>query len=444
MDITELIIEIGFWISWLLIPIVYELVPALKSLISLSFYKFHSKRKILREYPFLTLIIPVYNSEKSLYNCIRSVSDSTYPSEYIKIIVVDNQSKDNSFDQFVRAQNDFSDLIIQWMSTDQGKARALNSAIYNSIGKYVVHIDSDGILEKNALKNIIAEFENDVTIDALTGAILTRFKLIKDTKSKFLKFIRENEYLEYAQSFLAGRAIESEGNKLFTMSGAFSAFRRDKLLYTQLYNTETVGEDIDMTFQIRYQLNGKVLLCPNAIFYVDPLDDLNKLYTQRQRWQRGELETLHLFLKNKSISIRKFFSNFIVRRLIVDHTILLLRMIWLGALISLISFGYAANVVGISFFILYLMYLIISSLNFVSIQSFLKQFPLDRKYYISKWYILFSLPVYYFVVSCIQVLGIINSMTQSAKWTTTSLKKELVSLRRILDHDIKKIKDNLK
>ena len=444
MDITELIIEIGFWISWLLIPIVYELVPALKSLISLSFYKFHSKRKILREYPFLTLIIPVYNSEKSLYNCIRSVSDSTYPSEYIKIIVVDNQSKDNSFDQFVRAQNDFSDLIIQWMSTDQGKARALNSAIYNSIGKYVVHIDSDGILEKNALKNIIAEFENDVTIDALTGAIITRFKLIKDTKSKFLKFIRENEYLEYAQSFLAGRAIESEGNKLFTMSGAFSAFRRDKLLYTQLYNTETVGEDIDMTFQIRYQLNGKVLLCPNAIFYVDPLDDLNKLYTQRQRWQRGELETLHLFLKNKSISIRKFFSNFIVRRLIVDHTILLLRMIWLGALISLISFGYAANVVGISFFILYLMYLIISSLNFVSIQSFLKQFPLDRKYYISKWYILFSLPVYYFVVSCIQVLGIINSMTQSAKWTTTSLKKELVSLRRILDHDIKKIKDNLK
>ena len=115
---------------------------------------------------------------------------------------------------------------------------------------------------------VVTDFENDSSIDALTGTILTRISLIKKTKNKFLKFIRENEYMEYCQSFLAGRAVESQGNRLFTMSGAFSAFRRNKLLGTDLYNIETIGEDIDMTFQIRYQLKGRALLCPLALNFV--------------------------------------------------------------------------------------------------------------------------------------------------------------------------------
>ena len=62
--------------------------------------------------------------------------------------------------------------------------------------------------------------------------------------------------------------MESVNNQLFTMSGAFSAFRRVRLMQTRLYDINTIGEDIDMTFQIRYELKGRVELCPNAIFYV--------------------------------------------------------------------------------------------------------------------------------------------------------------------------------
>lgn len=262
---------------------------------------------------------------------------------------------------------------------------------------------------------MVTDFENDPSIDALTGTILTRKDLIKKTKNRFLKFVRENEYLEYSQSFLAGRAVESQDNHLFTMSGAFSAFRRDKLLHTNLYNIETVGEDIDMTFQIRYQLHGKVILCPQAIFYVYPLDNLNKLYTQRQRWQRGELETLHMFFETRSIGISNIFINFIVRRLIMDHTILLLRVIWMFAYLFLISLGYSAKVMGLSFVLLYFLYILISALNFINIQSFLKNFKSDRRYYLSKFYIIFSLPIYYFVCSFIQVIGIINAMTTPAE-----------------------------
>ncbi|MFA7717003.1 TIGR03111 family XrtG-associated glycosyltransferase [Lactobacillus acidophilus] len=223
------------------------------------------------------------------------------------------------------------------------------------------------------------------------------------------------------------------------MSGAFSAFRRDKLLHTNLYNIETVGEDIDMTFQIRYQLHGKVILCPQAIFYVYPLDNLNKLYTQRQRWQRGELETLHMFFESRSIGISNIFSNFIVRRLIMDHTILLLRVIWMFAYLFLIPLGYSVKVIGLSFVLLYFLYILISALNFINIQSFLKNFKSDRRYYLSKFYIIFSLPIYYFVCSFIQVIGIINAMTTPAEWTTRNMTGEVKAFNNIVKRDFTRI-----
>lgn len=436
MYIANLIIQLGFWITWLLIPIIYELIPAIIGFFSLQVAKQHFKKlKPISKYPYITLIIPVYNSEDSLYSCIESIQDSSYPNERIKVLIADNQSKDKSFEVYMKARDNFPELNMQWLSTDQGKAKALNASIYNSIGKYVIHVDSDGVLQKDALLNIVTDFENDSSIDALTGTILTRIELIKKTKSKFLKFVRENEYLEYCQSFLAGRAVESQGNRLFTMSGAFSAFRRDKLLETNLYNIETIGEDIDMTFQIRYQIQGRALLCPLAIFYVSPLDNMNKLYTQRQRWLRGELETLHLFFKDRSINISTFFHNFVVRRLVMDHTILLLRVIWTFAFLLLIVIGYSTKVVILSFVILYFLYLFILLLNFLSIQSFLKKFPSDRKYYLSKFYILFSLPIYYFICSFIQVIGIINAMTTPAKWTTKNFTQELSDFKKVIKRD---------
>ncbi len=71
---------------------------------------------------------------------------------------------------------------MQWMNSEQGKSRALNLALYNSDGKYIINLDSDGMLEKNALVNMITRFENDTAINCMTGSILTVSEQIKNTK----------------------------------------------------------------------------------------------------------------------------------------------------------------------------------------------------------------------------------------------------------------------
>ena len=316
----QLLYQIGFWFTWLLIPIIVEIVPAISYFFRLI--KMAHTSPVLKQplkMPMISIILPVYNSAETLYTCIESIYKSSYPKDLIQVIVVNNHSTDNSFEEFKRAQWQFNKLQIQWMDTDQGKAQALNAAIYSSFGQYVVNLDTDGLLQTEALNNLVMYFENNPNVDAATGTILTQKNMIDNTKKWGLWLLRANEYFEYAQSFLAGRSIESKDNQLFTMSGAFSAFRRDALVNTFLYNVNTVGEDTDMTFQLRDRLGKKVGFCFNAIFYVEPISGVAELYLQRQRWQRGEIEVAQNFMQNQ-LEVRHFFKNFMISRLMIDHT----------------------------------------------------------------------------------------------------------------------------
>lgn len=102
MFLSGMIIELGFWISWLLLPLIYEFLPALYGFITLGIAGRKLKGlRTLNYLPRISLIIPVYNSEDTIYSCIRSVADSTYPDHLISIIVANNQSTDRSFSEYL-------------------------------------------------------------------------------------------------------------------------------------------------------------------------------------------------------------------------------------------------------------------------------------------------------------------------------------------------------
>lgn len=433
------VVQMGFWLTWAAIPLLVEIIPAIVSAYMLV--RRHRRKEQLEipaKLPFISVIIPVYNSEETLFACIQSINESTYPSELIQIILADNQSTDDSFAAYANAQNNFN-LNMQYIHTEQGKAKALNSAIYQCIGTYIINIDSDGILEPHALMNMVLHFENDIELAALTGTILPQKEMIKATKSWPLRVLRKTEYFEYAQAFLSGRSIESENNQLFTMSGAFSAFRKETLMQTFMYSTTTVGEDTDMTFQIRERLKSKVLLCDDAIFYIEPIEGLSQLYLQRQRWQRGEMEVARAYMQENA-EISKFFTNFLVRRIIIDHTFIFPKMIWIFASVVLIFFRYSPVILGLSYVVIYGLYVFISLLNFWCVELLLKPFPAEKHFYHSVWWTILTMPLYNFWVSWIRLIGIVNSMTGPGQWNARGFGQELRSVWQIIKADIKSLK----
>ena len=274
-----------FWSAWIIIPVIVEIIPSIASVFVLI------KRRLkggdanveLSYAPDISLVIPVYNSANSLEACLASVDKSTYPNERIEIFLVDNGSTDNSFEVYSRCQERFPDIHMQWMSSAQGKSKALNQALYSSRGQYIINIDSDGVLDEHALENLVSRFESANDLDCMTGAILTRPDKVMAYKNPGARLFRRLEFMEYAQAFLAGRSYASEINAVYTLSGAFSAFRKSAILGSRMYNTATISEDTQLTFQMRYLYNERIEMCDNAIFYVDPIESINKLYTQRQR-----------------------------------------------------------------------------------------------------------------------------------------------------------------
>lgn len=422
--LREIFEKMIFWMAWIIIPLFMEIIPAVGGFFLLVKKRLMTKKSIspLR-YPEITLIIPVYNSESTLEGCLESVYASEYPPELISIILVDNQSTDKSFNVFCSCQIKFPELSMQWLKARQGKSKALNLSLFNSDGKYIVHIDSDGKLEPKAIKNIVERFESSPHIHSLTGVVLTDPEMIEDTDHSLLRIFRRCEFYEYAQAFLAGRNFESELDSIYTLSGAFSAFRKSTILKTQLYNTDTVCEDTHVTFQVRRLMKKSIHLCENAFFFVDPIEGIDKLYTQRQRWQTGELEVSHMFLQN-SLKTRGFFSDFMVRLLTYDHTFAFPRMIWYFALICLSFFNYPVELIAGSMILLYFLYAVSGFLYYLNIISYLKEHRGLRRYYARKWYILPLMPIYNFFIFWIRFAGIINSIENRSGWKSSNFSEE--------------------
>lgn len=428
-----------FWGGWILIPFLMEIIPALGSVILLV--KRNKRRKVeraeIKVFPEISLIIPVYNSADTLFQCIESINNSTYPNDRIRIFLVNNKGQDNSFEVYADCQRKFPDLIMQWLNAEQGKSRALNLALYNSEGKYIINLDSDGVLEKNALVNMITKFESDTELNCMTGAILTMPELIMKYKHFFPRLLRNLEFMEYAQAFLAGRSYASEMSAVYTLSGAFSAFRKSAVLKSWMYNTDTICEDTHITFQMRYKQNERVEVCEDALFFVDPIEDVNKLYTQRQRWQRGSLEVAQMFM-DKDFKVKNIFSNISVKTLMYDHTFAFPRLIWYLALICLMVMGYSGKVIVISTGIIFAMYTLIGYMYFATVLYFLNINKEVKKYYRNHWWCILFLPFFNFAVFFIRMAGIINSINTDSAWRTRNLTDERIAFTEVIKSDIQK------
>lgn len=428
--------EILFWLAWVVIPLAMEILPSFIGFFILLFQKFKRKppQKPVK-LPEITLIIPVYNSAQTLEGCLRSVAESNYPAEAITLYLVNNLSRDDSFEIFKQCQEKFPQLYMQWMNSRQGKSKALNMALYNSRGKYIINIDSDGELHPDALKNMVERFEQQPDVNAMTGVILTNPQQIEQTSGFFFRLLRRTEFFEYCQAFLVGRNLQSSFNSIYTLSGACSAFRRSVILKTQMYNPETVGEDTQITFQIRKLLKKRIHLCETAFFFVDPIEGVNKLYTQRQRWQQGELEVSHLFLEEDLKSHMNFFSNFMIRVLSYDHTFVFPRMIWYFALICLAYLRHPLSELAGSVAIMYGLYVLSTFLNYINVNVFLAGHKSLRRYYRAKWYLILLFPIYNFAVFWVRLAGIINSFRGDRAWKTSTLPEEGRRFLSVLRND---------
>ena len=433
----ELLRELVFWGIWLVIPLCIDIFSGIIGCIFVIKAHF-TKRDLKIDYlPNVTIMIPVYNSAKTLESCLTSISNQDYPLKNILVLLLNNGSKDDSYEIFCKFQKSNSKLRIWWLDSPNGKSKALNKGLYMADGKYIINIDSDGMLHKSAIVNIVEKFEKNQDIYAMTGVVLIDHEQIEENQNLHARLLQRCEAFEYAEAFLVGRGFQSYSNTMFTLAGAFSCYRKDIVYKTQLYNSETLGEDTHMTSQIRIFSKGKISLCENAFFYVDTIESLDKLYIQRQRWQRGQIEVASLFetssLFKDTVNKRQKCSFDVLKyNMLKDHTLVFPRFIWLFAMIYLIFYDYPLKLIIGANIIMYLAYVLNSFLYFCASKLFLNEQSPALSYMSKHWYIIFLLPIYRLVVFFMRLAGIINAAEKYAAWNTKTLSQERNQMKEVL------------
>ena len=278
--------------------------------------------------PGITIIAPAYNEGLTIVENIRSLLSLQYVN--YEVMVVNDGSKDDTLQKMIDAydlekidrridpnlrskpirgvyksrQRSFSKLTVI-DKENGGKSDALNTGIYLSEMKYVGCIDVDCLLLPDALLHVVKSFyqRTKKKVIAVGGVIriansckisggkLEEIRLPKNWLAKF-------QLLEYTRSFLLGRMAWGRIDSLLIISGAFGFFDRQIALAVGGYDTGTVGEDMEIVFRMRRYMHERNI--PYTVEYIpDPLcwtevpESTKILVNQRDRWARGNLETLY-------------------------------------------------------------------------------------------------------------------------------------------------------
>lgn len=110
-----------------------------------------------------SVLIPVYNTEKYLEECLQSVLNQTYQD--FEIVLVDDGSTDNSPQICDSYQKNYPDKIKVIHQSNQGQLSSRCQAVKNADGDYLIFVDSDDFIEKDLLFSVYHSLkDNDIDV----------------------------------------------------------------------------------------------------------------------------------------------------------------------------------------------------------------------------------------------------------------------------------------
>lgn len=240
----------------------------------------------------VSIIVPAYNEELNCERTVHSLLKQDYPN--LEIIFVDDGSKDNTFKNISEAFEG-DPRVKAFTKPNGGKASALNFGIAHSASDYLVCIDADTQLKKDAISQLMRYFTYD-NIGAVAGNVkvgninnvLTRWQSIEYTT---------------AQNF--DRRAFDYINGITVVPGAIGAFQKKAINDAGGFTTDSLAEDCDLT--IRILRAGYVIRnCNEAVAVTEAPETLKQFLKQRFRWSFGVMQS---FWKNKDACFKKKYKG---------------------------------------------------------------------------------------------------------------------------------------
>ena len=232
----------------------------------------------------VSVVIPIYNEEKYIENCISSIVLQDYPKEYLEVLLVDGMSTDRTRDIIVSIQEKY-DWIILLDNPKRIIPSALNIGIRAAEGEFIVRMDAHSEYAADYISKCIETLER-TGADNVGGPQITKGRNLKQ------RIIAS----AYSSPFALGggkhfkKDYEGEIDTVF-----LGAFRKSYAVEMGLYD-ETMPRNEDDEFNYRIRKNGgKIYMSPDIHVTYFPRDSFLALAKQYYGYGEGKPKVLRKY-----------------------------------------------------------------------------------------------------------------------------------------------------
>jgi len=265
--------------------------------------------------PLVSVIICTYNREKYLPSALNSLKNQTVDKKKYEIIIVNNNSTDNTEEISKRFIKENPELNIKYVvETQRGLSAARNRGIKESDGEIIIFIDDDAEVTPNYVEEAIKFFQTYDDVDAMGGKIIPKYEDGKEP--------------EWMSIFLWGLVTKSDwGNKIrkypYSKSpyGCSMALRKNVLYDVGLFNEQLIfrSEDKYIFYQLK-RFKRKYIYNPNFIvFHNISKERITKEAVKRISFSvgAGEYDRIkHQSILKKFIKLIEYFLKLLISVLI--------------------------------------------------------------------------------------------------------------------------------
>lgn len=339
----------------------------------------------------VSVLIPAHNEADTLKKVVESVANITYSK--LELILINDGSDDDTLAVMHELAEEYTKRFpvkIINIERNQGKANALNNGAKLAEGEFLLCLDADCYVDKDALKPMLAQFYNDPHVGAVAGKPIVRNRTSILGRLELLEYVGVIDIIKRGQAFVTGH--------ITTVSGVVVAYRKAALADAGWWNADAITEDIDVTWRL-YHHKWQVVYCPQSVAWILVPEHIKDLVHQRRRWARGGFEVL---FRNRGMFVTGRLSE---QWLLMD---MILSDLW-AISCSFVTLFYLITVLFTGDLIMDGVILFL--LLFISLVQFLIGYEDSRKSDFINWHDLLLLPLYvifyWFInlVSCLTALG---------------------------------------
>ncbi len=242
--------------------------------------------------PKVSIIIAARNEEQHILSCVESCLNQNYPSSQFEVIVVDDQSEDDTYSLLENIKDPKFKLMrlgVWKRTTIQGsKKKAIAYGVSHANGDIILTTDADCIVKENWIHSMTDKLLRD-NLDMVTGPVQ-----IKSEKG----FLNKFQILDFMSSCLMN-AVGIQTKIHFLGNGANLAFKKN--VFIELMGFEgneniASGDDVFMMRKIANRSKDKIQFnkSKEAIVTTLAMPTLKSFYSQRLRWA-GKMKYLFSF-----------------------------------------------------------------------------------------------------------------------------------------------------